>query len=193
MGTVTLLILLGIPVLVVVWGIVAYNRLVALRQAVAGSWSQIDVQLKRRKDLVPNLVNAVKGYMAHERGVLDAVTEARAKALQAGPVPTEASLKAEGELGAALSRLMSVVESYPDLKASTNVRDLMEEVTSTENRIAAARQGYNDVVETFNARIESVPDVFVNNLLLRASPATFWRVEEGERTALEAQAPAVEF
>jgi LemA protein len=175
------------------WGFFIHNRLVALRQAVKSSWAQIDVQLKRRKDLIPNLVAAVEGYMTHEKETLAAVIEARARAVRAGPQPTQETMKAEGELGAALSRLMMVSESYPDLKANQNVMSLMEELSSTENRLAFARQGYNDTVEQLNARIESVPDVFVNRAFSKVKPAEFWQVDEASRRMMEESPPEVKF
>ncbi len=188
-----LAVFVGLPLGAAAWGVVSYNRLVGMRNAVANQWTQIDIQLKRRKDLIPNLVAAVQGYMTHEREALQAVVEARAKAVQAGHAPTKETIAAEGELGAALSRLMSVTEAYPDLKANDNVRTLMEEVASTENRIGFARQGYNDAVESFNTRIASVPDVFVNNAFLKAQPAEFWRVEDAERVRMEYAPPVVSF
>lgn len=192
MGWLTIIILIGISVLLVFWGVSIYNRLIALRQAAKNSWAQIDVQLKRRKDLIPNLINAVKGYMTHEAGTLEAVVSARAKALQAGPLPTTESIKAEGELSTALSRLMSVTESYPDLKANTNVQGLMEELTSTENKISFARQGYNGSVEELNTRIESIPDTWVNRFA-KVEPMEMWKVTDEQRAQMEEEPPEVKF
>jgi len=132
-----------------------YNSLVQLRNRVKNAWSQIDVQLKRRHDLIPNLVETAKGYMKHERETLSAVTEARSRAMGAGGVADKA--KAEGQLGGALSKFMLVVEQYPDLKANQNFLALQEELTSTENKIAFARQSYNDQVLFYNNKIQMFP------------------------------------
>ena len=154
-GTIVLIVIGVVVVLLLLWVIGAYNGLVRLRQLVRKSWADIDVQLKRRHDLIPNLVETVKGYASHEAGTLQAVTEARAKAVSAEGVPDQA--KAEGELSAALGRLMLVVEQYPDLKANQNFLGLQEELTSTENRIGFSRQHYNDSVMTYNTRTEVFP------------------------------------
>ena len=137
------------------WGVFAYNRLVSLRNQVDNSWRQIDVQLKRRHDLIPNLVEAVKGYMQFERDTLTQVVEARAKAISA---PDQASrMAAESQITTGLGRLLAVIENYPQLKADENVLKLQEELTTTENQIAFARQSYNDVVLDLNTRIQSFP------------------------------------
>lgn len=185
-----LLILLAIVAALAVWGVAIYNRLVNLRQAGANGWAQIDVHLKRRKDVVPQLVSAVQGAMSHERETLEAVISARARAVAAPAAPTADAIKAEGEFGAALSRLMMLTEAYPQLQAQTTIRDLMEEIRATENKIAFARQGYNDSVETFNARIQNVPDVFVNRLFLKAEPLVFWQVSEEQRKEMEESPPS---
>lgn len=149
------LVLLGIVVLAVVWAIAAYNGLVGLKNRAAEAWSQIDVQLKRRHDLVPNLVETVRGALEHERSTLEAVVAARQRALDAhGP---QQSATAEQGLTQALGRLFAVVEGYPDLKANQNVLALQEELTNTENLIAFARQHYNDVVARYNTRRETFP------------------------------------
>lgn len=153
--TLTLLVVLGIGLLIVLWLISIYNGLVRLRNEAKNAWAQIDVQLKRRHDLIPNLVETVKGYAGHEKGALEAVVAARAKALGAQGVENQA--RAEGELTQALSRLLMLVESYPDLKANQNFLALQEELTSTENRIGFARQYYNDSVMKFNTRIQTFP------------------------------------
>jgi LemA protein len=145
--------------LAVVWAISAYNRLVGLRNQVMNGWRQIDVQLKRRHDLIPNLVNAVRGAMDFERDTLTAVMEARAKALGATG-PSDAARK-EGQLTAALGRLLAVAESYPTLKANDNVRMLQEELSATENKVGFARQFYNDIATTFN----TAQQVFPTNLV----------------------------
>jgi len=149
------MILLIIVVAIVGWAVFAYNRLVSLRNQVDNSWRQIDVQLKRRHDLIPNLVEAVKGYMQFERDTLTQVVEARAKAISA---PDQgARMAAENQITTGLGRLLAVIENYPQLKADENVLKLQEELTTTENQIAFARQSYNDVVLDLNTRIQSFP------------------------------------
>jgi LemA protein len=145
--------------LVVVWVIAAYNRLIGLRNQTQNGWRQIDVQLKRRHDLIPNLVNAVRGAMDFERETLTAVMDARAKALGATG-PSDAARK-EGELSQALGRLFAVAESYPTLKANDNVKMLQEELASTENKVGFARQFYNDIATKFN----TAQQVFPTNVL----------------------------
>ena len=147
---------------------VLYNRLVRLRNRFENAFAQIDVQLRRRHDLIPNLVEAVRGYLGHERETLQGVVEARAGAVRAqqnaqpGDAGSLGALAgAEGLLSGALGRLMAVVESYPTLQADAQVSGLREELTSTENRVAFARQAYNDAVTRFNTRTESFPDVVV--------------------------------
>jgi len=154
-GIVVLLVIVGIVVLVGLWLAATYNGLVRLRNQVKNAWAQIDVQLKRRHDLIPNLVETAKGYMSHERGTLEAVTKARNLATQAG-TPGEAS-RAEQELSGALGQFFLVVERYPDLKANQNFLALQEELTSTENRVGFARQFYNDQVMQYNIRIQVFP------------------------------------
>jgi LemA protein len=161
-------IVLAVVVALVVWAIAIYNGLVTLRNRFKNAFSQIDVQLKRRYDLIPNLVESVKGYMAHERGTLEAVVQARGSAVSAAqtaaarpgdPGAMQALSQAEGALGGALGRLLAVFEQYPDLKANQNVLGLQEELTSTENKIAFARQAYNDSVMEYNTKRESFPQV----------------------------------
>jgi LemA protein len=142
-------------VAVIAFFIGMYNSLVQLRNRVKNAWSQIDVQLKRRHDLIPNLVETAKGYMKHERETLSAVTEARSRAMGAGGVADKA--KAETQLGGALSKFMLVVEQYPDLKANQNFLAVQEELTSTENKIAFSRQSYNDQVLFYNNKIQMFP------------------------------------
>jgi len=149
------MILLIIVVAIAGWAIFAYNRLVSLRNQVDNSWRQIDVQLKRRHDLIPNLVEAVKGYMQFERDTLTQVVEARAKAISA--TDQGARMAAENQITTGLGRLLAVIENYPQLKADENVLKLQEELTTTENQIAFARQSYNDVVLDLNTRIQSFP------------------------------------
>jgi LemA protein len=144
-----------IVVAIVAWVVFAYNGLVSLRNQVDNAWRQIDVQLKRRHDLIPNLVEAVKGYMQFERDTLTQVVEARAKAVSA---PDQASrMAAENQITAGMGKLLAVMENYPQLKADENVMKLQEELTTTENQIAFSRQAYNDVVLDLNTRIQSFP------------------------------------
>ena len=166
------LIVIGVLVLIVVvlalWGVGIYNALVGLRNRFKNAFAQIDVQLKRRYDLIPNLVETAKGYLKHERETLEAVIKARnialaaSQAVAANPADGNAMRglgAAEGGLAGALSRLMVVSEQYPDLKANENMRQLTEELTSTENKIAFARQSYNDSVMTYNTARETFPNV----------------------------------
>lgn len=155
-------ILIGVIVLFVLWTIFIYNRLVALRNEVKNAWYQIDVQLKRRHDLIPNLVSVVKGYMEFERDTLERVTTARAKALSA--ITMHEKAVAEDMLTQALGRLYAVMENYPVLKSNENVMQLQEELTSTENRIAFARQLYNDLVANYMTKREIFPDRIIASL-----------------------------
>jgi LemA protein len=152
---IVILVLVAVAAVVLV---VLYNRFVRLRNRVDNAWAQIEVQLKRRWDLIPNLVETVKGYAAHERETFENVTQARAAAQQA-KTPAE-SAQAEGILGQALGRLFAVAEAYPELQADENFRQLQSELSETENRIAVSRQVYNDTVLTFNNAIQTVPGVF---------------------------------
>ena len=149
------LILLVVVVALVVWAIASYNRLVGLRNQVLNGWRQIDVQLKRRHDLIPNLVNAVRGSMDFERDTLTAVMEARAKALTATG-PADAAQK-EGQLSQALGKLFALAENYPTLKSNENVKALMEELSTTENKVGFARQFYNDIATKFNTAQQVFP------------------------------------
>jgi LemA protein len=180
------LIVLGILVILIFWVFGMYNSLVRLRNQVKNGWSQIDVQLKRRHDLIPNLVETAKGYMKHERETFDSITKARSQAVQASGVANQA--KAEGELSGALSRFMLVVENYPDLKANQNFLALQEELTSTENKVGFARQSYNDQVQAFNIKIESVPSNIIANMF-NFKQAEFFEIE----TPAEREAPKVQF
>jgi LemA protein len=169
--------LIGLVVLVglAVW---LYNSLVWLRNQVRNAWSQIDVQLKRRHDLIPNLVNAVKGYLQHEREVLERVTEARARAMAASGAARVGA--AEAALTQAVSGLIATIERYPDLKANQNVLALQEELVSTENRIGFARQFYNDMVARYNTRHQSFP-VNLVAAALGFRPAEFFEMDAAER------------
>ena len=177
----------------VVWLVMVYNRLARLRVRCENAYSQIDVQLKRRFDLVPNLVEAVKGYMAHERQTLEAVIRARAAAvdglrgasgaMHGGVVEMGALAAASGQLDAALGRLFGVMERYPDLKANQNALQLQEELVHTENRIAFARQGYNDSVQSLNAQIAMFPTNLVAGLFA-FRPMPMFEAADQERAAV---------
>ncbi len=190
-GTLAVLVLLAMAVVGV------YNGLVALRNRYKNAFSQIDVQLKRRHDLIPNLVETVKGYMSHERDTLEAVVNARnaavgaAKTASADPGDAKAMAglaAAEGTLNGALGRLFALAEAYPDLKANQNMLSLQEELTSTENKVAFARQAYNDAVMHYNTRRETFPTIVVANFL-NFGEAPLFEVE----TEKERQAPRVSF
>ena len=152
-----LYIIIGVVVILIIIMAATYNSLVRLRNGVRNAWAQIDVQLKRRHDLIPNLVETAKGYMTHERGTFEAVTKARNLAQKAVGTGVGAQSKAEGELSSALARLLVVVENYPDLKASQNFLALQEELTSTENKISFSRQFYNDSVLRYNNKTQMFP------------------------------------
>lgn len=192
-----LIALLGLALVaaLVVAGI--YNKLVTLRNRFKNAFAQIDVQLKRRYDLIPNLVEVAKGYLKHERETLEAVIKARniafAAAQSAAANPADATamkglLSAESGLGAALSRLMVVSEQYPDLKANANMAQLTEELTSTENKISFARQAYNDSVMTYNTARETFPNNFISGMF-NFAPAELYQVDN----PAERQAPQVKF
>ena len=177
-GAVVLLAILALLVMLVGWGILTYNSLVNLRNQLQNAWAQIDVQLKRRYDLIPNLVEVVKDYMQYEQEVLTKVTEARAAAVSAqGPA---AQARAENALTGALRQLFAVVENYPQLKANENVMRLQEELTGTENRIAFARQFYNDSVMRFNTRIQTFPTNVIAGML-GFTAQEFFEADEAER------------
>ncbi len=196
---VTLIIVLVAVGLIVLYGVSVYNRLVALKNRYQNAFAQIEVQLKRRYDLIPNLVETAKAYMAHERETLQAVTEARNVAL-AGlkaaaahpgePGPMAELAGAEGVLGAALGRLNVTMEAYPDLKASENMRQLSETLTSTENRVAFSRQAYNDAVMHYNTYRQSFPPVLLAGPLGHRQDAALLEFEDS--AAIQA-APNVRF
>jgi LemA protein len=185
---IALIVIVAIVVIVLGWAIMAYNRLVGLRTQVANGWSQIDVQLKRRYDLIPNLVESVKGYMGHEQDTLRQVIEARNKAASTNvgttTGATAATIAAEGALTASLGKMFALAEAYPDLKANQTVQQLMEELSGTENKISFARQYYNDTATSLNTAVQSFP----GNLIAGQfgfQNAELWRVSEAERTAVE--------
>jgi LemA protein len=181
-------IIVGIVVILCIAFIATYNRLVRLRNQVKNAWAQIDVQLKRRHDLIPNLVETVKGYMKHERETLEAVTKARNLAQQLSSSGAGARAKAEGELSSALARLLAVVERYPDLKANQNFLALQEELTSTENKISFSRQFYNDSVLRYNNQTQMFPSNVIASMTgFKASE--FFEVPLAE----ERKAPTVSF
>ena len=176
----------GIVLLLVFWAIGIYNGLIKLRNLVQEAWRQIDVELKRRHDLIPNLVETVKGYAAHERGTLEGVMQARSAAMSGGQSPAAAA-QSEGMLSQALGRLFAVAEAYPDLKANTNFLALQQELTSTEDRIASGRRYYNANVRELNTRVESVPSNFVAGMF------NIGREEYFEAEGIEREVPGVSF
>jgi LemA protein len=184
---IAVIVILVIVVLAVLFFVVAYNGIVGLRNRVDQAWSQIGVQLERRHDLIPNLVETVKGYAAHERQTLEAVTQARTNAVAAGQQGPEQQAQAENVLTGALRQLFAVAEAYPDLKANQNFLNLQEELTATEDRISYARQYYNDSVQQYNTKIQTFP----RNLLagmFNFQPRQFFQAEEGTQ-----EVPKVEF
>jgi LemA protein len=176
-------IVLGIIGLLLIFFVFTFNGLVRLRNQVKNAWAQIDVQLKRRHDLIPNLVETVKGYKDFERATLEAVTKARNVAQQAVGQGVGAQAKAEGELSSALTRLLAVVERYPDLKANQNFLALQEELASTENKISFSRQFYNDSVLNFNNKIQMFPSNIVAGITGFKQGEFFEVKTEAERAA----------
>ena len=181
-------IFLIVLVVAVLWVVSAYNRLIALKGQALNAWKQIDVQLKRRHDLIPNLVNAVKGAMDFEKGTLEAVIQARNQAVRvAGDAAPTGGVKkvaaAEAQLTAALSRMSVVVEQYPQLKATANIGQLQEELTSTENKVSFARQLYNDTATTYNVSQQQFPTNLVAGLA-RAEPVELWEITDEQERAV---------
>ncbi len=184
-----LLIVLGILVVVVIWAIRIYNNLVNLRNRVKNGFSQIDVQLTRRYDLIPNLIEAVKGYMSHERGTLEDVINARNSAVSglkraaadpSDPEAIEALAGAEATLGGTLGRLFALTENYPDLKANQNMMQFQEELASTENKVAFARQAFNDAVMSYNNGCQNFPNSLIANNF-NFNHAEFLEIEQEEK------------
>ena len=177
----SLIIFLVVAAVIVFWFVGMYNSLIALKNQTLNAWKQIDVQLKRRHDLIPNLIETVKGAMGFERETLEAVISARNKAISAmsgaDPQHVAAAAAAEGQLSGALGRLMAVVEAYPDLKATGNVAQLQEELTSTENKISFARQLYNDTATQYNTKQAQFPTSLVAGMA-GASRADLWEIED---------------
>jgi len=182
-------ILIIVIVVIAIFLVITYNRLVSLRQIVSQAWSDVSVQLKQRHDLVPNLVETVKGYAAHESGTLTAVTQARNAAVSAATPQAQAA--AENMLSGALRQLFALSESYPDLKASQNFRQLQSDLSDLENKIAASRRFFNNAVQEYNSSIQQFPAVLVAGSL-GFTPRTFFDVDESERAAVNA-APQVKF
>lgn len=168
-------IILGILIVLVFWIIFSYNRLIVLQTRSKEAWSDIEVQLKRRYDLIPNLVETVKGYAAHERELFEKVTEARARAIGAQTLPEKA--QAENALSATLKSLFAVAENYPDLKASTNFLELQRELTDTEDKIQAARRFYNTNVRDLNIKIDTFPSSIVASIFA-FKKLEFFEIEE---------------
>ena len=188
------IVVLGVLAIIVLWIANVYNGLVAAEEQVESAWAQVENQYQRRADLVPNLVATVKGYAAHEQETLEGVIEARAKATQITIDPANATAEqlaafqaAQGELSQALGRLLAVAESYPDLKANENFRDLQQQLEGTENRIAVARQLFNDEARNFNTKVRRFPNNIIASMCgFEKKP--YFEAEEGARTA-----PKVEF
>lgn len=196
-GTMTLIGVAVVAVLIVLWFIGIYNTLVSLRNRYKNAYAQIDVQLKRRNDLIPNLVEVAKGYMKHERETLEAVIAARNQAVSAGakaaaspgdPAAMQGLMSAEAQLGGQMTKLFALAEAYPDLKANQNMAALQEELTSTENKVAFSRQGYNDAVTSYNTSRETFPNVIVAGFA-GFTEAKLFEIE----VASERQAPKVSF
>ncbi|MFA5060616.1 MAG: LemA family protein [Candidatus Omnitrophota bacterium] len=179
-------IFIALVVLAVLWYVGIYNNIIRSKLNTENGWSQIDVQLKRRHDLIPNLVETAKGYISHERGTLEAVTKARQQAVDASGLKNKQ--EAENFLSQTLRSLFAIVENYPNLKADQHMLRLQEELTSTENKIAFARQYYNDEVARFNTLIQSIPTNFVA-AIAQFKPFEFFQVQD----ATERQAPSVKF
>lgn len=192
-GTIWIVVLAALAI-IILWGVGVYNGLVSAEEQVESAWAQVENQYQRRADLVPNLVATVKGYAAHEQETLEGVIEARAKATQITIDPTNATADqlaafqaAQGELSQALGRLLAVAESYPDLKANENFRDLQQQLEGTENRIAVARQLFNDEARNFNTKVRRFPNNIIASMCgFEKKP--YFEAEEGARTA-----PKVEF
>ncbi len=192
-GTIWIVVLAALAI-IILWGVSVYNGLVSAEEQVESAWAQVENQYQRRADLVPNLVATVKGYAAHEQETLEGVIEARAKATQITIDPANATAEqlaafqaAQGELSQALGRLLAVAESYPDLKANENFRDLQQQLEGTENRIAVARQLFNDEARNFNTKVRRFPNNIIASMCgFEKKP--YFEAEEGARTA-----PKVEF
>jgi len=182
--TIVVIIIVAVVVLLAIYAIVQYNGLVRLKNRVEGAWAQIDVQLKRRYDLIPNLVETVKGYAAHERETLEAVISARNAAVSATGPHDQA--QTENVLTGALRNLFALAEAYPDLKANQNFLALQEELTGTEGRIAYARQYYNDSVQSYNTKLETFPsNIFAN--IFKFTPREYFEADDQSRGNVSVQ------
>jgi len=177
-----LYIVLAIVVILIIWAILSYNGFVTLTQRVKEAWSDIDVQLKRRYDLIPNLVETVKGYASHEKTVFEDVTNARTAAMSA--TAPEQKAGAENQLSGALKSLFAVSENYPDLKANQNFLDLQAQLTDTENKLQAARRFYNSVVQDLDTRLQRFPGNIIGNMT-GFKPADYFQLGEGEAAAAQ--------
>ena len=182
------LILVIIVALLALWGVKAYNNMVSQEEGVSTAWANVESQYQRRADLIPNLVNTVKGYAAHESETLQAVVNARTKATSINidaenmtPEQLQEFQKAQSEVGGALGRLIAVAESYPDLKANQNFLDLQHQLEGTENRINVARERYNDAVRVFNTAIRTLPGKLINDIFLHLEAKEHFKAEEGAR------------
>jgi len=184
-GMEILLVLLTLILLIVALFIFYYNRIITLENRVNNAFSQVDVQLKRRNDLIPNLVNTVKGYAAHETAVFDRVTQARERMLSAGSIEEKSA--ASNQLTQALRSVFAIAEAYPELKADANFRELQGQLEETENKIAYSRQSFNDTVLDFNNTITTIPGVFIAQLMSK-KPKPFFETDETTR-----QVPSVNF
>ena len=180
-GVVPMIVLLILFAVAALWLVAAYNRLIALKNNVVNAWKQIDVQLKRRHDLIPNLVNTIKGAMNFEKSTLESVITARNRAVSATGVKETA--QAEGQLTQALGKLFALSEAYPDLKSTANVGQLQEELASTENKISFARQAYNDLATQYNTAQQQFPTSLVAGLA-KAVPAELWEIEDATERAV---------
>lgn len=191
-GLIVTVIVIVVVLIIVAFFVSMYNKLVRLNIKAQEAWSGITVQLKRRADLIPNLVNAVKGYAAHESGVFEKVTEARSAVMNAADASPAAAAEAENMLTGALKSLFAVAEAYPDLKASDNFADLQAQLTDTEDKVSASRRFYNATVTQFNTMRKMFPTNIFANMLGFTADKEFFDVPEGERQTVE-QAPEVKF
>ncbi|MBQ8887973.1 MAG: LemA family protein [Bacteroidaceae bacterium] len=185
------IILIAVVAIVAIWGVSAYNGLVKMDESVNTAWSNVENQYQRRADLIPNLVNTVKGYAAHEKETFQAVTEARSKATQmsisADELTPEKMLeyqKAQGEVGAALSRLLAITEAYPDLKANENFKELQAQLEGTENRISVERRNFNEVARSYNTSIRTFPKTIIAGIC-GFDKRPYFEAEEGANKAPE--------
>jgi LemA protein len=182
----TWIIVLAVLVLLGISAVGSYNSLVQLNESTNNNWSQIDVQLQRRADLIPNLVATVQGYAAHEQGIMDNLADARSRLIGAQGVADKAA--ADDQLSSTLSRLLVIAEAYPDLKADANFRQLQDELAGTENRIAVARKDYNDSVQTYNAKIKTFPDSIWARML-GFSPREYFQADAASQTVPQVNFP----